>query len=294
MKRWIKLSVSLLVRGWDLCGIGLRRVIGRQSPGTCVVLYYHAVTGEERKAFSRQMDELLRVAKPIPADLCRPLEPGNNYCAVTFDDGFASVIENALPELERRGIPFTVFVPTGSLGTRAGWINNPSHPAYHEVVLSPERLAALRSHALVTIGSHSVSHPDFLELDETEADHELQESKAVLETICNCPVTLFSFPHGRYNRRLVQQAGEARYQRVFTISPRLAFAKPGEFVSGRTAVNADDWSLEFKLKLHGAYRWLAALPKMNTLWLRFPSRKGTAKLPSGVRRANGTPSSPAL
>jgi peptidoglycan/xylan/chitin deacetylase (PgdA/CDA1 family) len=90
----------------------------------CVVLYYHAVRPEERASFGRQMDELLSIGSPIRADRREPLQPGRRYVAVTFDDGFVSVVENALPELRDRRIPCTIFVPTGSLGTRPSWLNS--------------------------------------------------------------------------------------------------------------------------------------------------------------------------
>src|SRR5262249_3105591 len=111
--RLIKLAVSAAVWAGDSLA---KLALGRKRPGSAVILYYHAVPAKERQCFAAQMDELLRCAKPIPADLDGPLERGTHHVAVTFDDGFVSVLENALPELQRRKIPAVIFVPSGYLG----------------------------------------------------------------------------------------------------------------------------------------------------------------------------------
>jgi hypothetical protein len=85
----------------------------------------------------------------------------------------------------------------------------------------------------------------------------LKESKAGLEAMLGRPVTLFSFPHGACNERLVEMARGAGYERVFTITPQPALAMDQGFIFGRVAVNPEDWALEFRLKVLGAYRWMA-------------------------------------
>jgi peptidoglycan/xylan/chitin deacetylase (PgdA/CDA1 family) len=257
MKRLIKLAISLTVHGWDIGTASLMRLIGRKPAPTCVVLYYHGVDATQRERFARQMDEVLRLTNPIPADLQQPLNGERHYCAVTFDDGFVSVIENALPELEQRRIPATVFVPTGSLGKKPAWVKDPSSRAGREVVMTAAQVAALKKQPLVTVGSHSVSHPNYLNLDESQAAREFGESKAELESLLGRKVTLFSFPFGKCSERLVELARAVGYKRVFTIEPESGAAHTDRFVTGRVAVDPDNWSIEFYLKIVGAYRWAA-------------------------------------
>jgi peptidoglycan/xylan/chitin deacetylase (PgdA/CDA1 family) len=233
----------------------MRRLTGKKVPGTCVVLYYHAVPSEQRARFAHQMDVLLRCARPLKAENRAPLEDGIHYAAVAFHDAFVSVCDNALPELARRGIPSTLFVPSGYLGRQQGWIKDHTHSDYLEVVVDAKRLQSL-DRELVSIGSHTVSHTDLAALTPGQASEELDQSRAELEAILGREVNLFAFPYGRFNQELAKLSKQAGYQRVFTIRPELAFSTLEEFVTGSCAVSPTDWGLEFRLKLLGAYQWL--------------------------------------
>jgi hypothetical protein len=90
---------------------------------------------------------------------------------------------------------------------------------------------------------------------------ELSDSRARLESVLGRSVTLFSFPHGAYNAGTLSLAKAAGYDRVFTIVPELNSTTANAFVIGRVAVEPDDWPLEFRLKVLGAYRWMAGLPR---------------------------------
>jgi peptidoglycan/xylan/chitin deacetylase (PgdA/CDA1 family) len=202
------------------------------------------------------MDTLKRLCVPIRADSREALLPGRVYAAVTFDDGFVSVLRNALPELQLRRIPSTIFVPTACLGAHPAWIDS-GHPDQQEIVASAQALRDLTRDRLVTIGSHSKTHPDFRGLDDTTAALELGESKEALTAILGRRVTLFSFPHGGYDQRCCELARQAGYEHVFTIEPGLARQSPTQFVIGRVRVDCDDWPLEFQLKVIGSYRWVS-------------------------------------
>jgi len=255
MTRIVRLALSSLLWAGDrLLELGATSV-GRLRPARTVVLYYHAVDTGDRGRFAAQMDALARWATPVPASIEGALQTGGRYAAVTFDDGFQSVIENALPELEARKIPMTFFVPTGSWGQRPSWVQDPRARAFAQTVLTPDQLRRLGDNPWVTIGAHSISHPDLLALDEAGARREMEESKFELERVLGREVGLFSFPHGRCSPRLVQLARAVGYRRVFTISPSWAYRTAGEFVTGRVAAGPGDWPIEFRLKIAGAYRW---------------------------------------
>jgi peptidoglycan/xylan/chitin deacetylase (PgdA/CDA1 family) len=280
--RVIKLTLSLIFYSGNQLWRRLQYLAGKEPSGTCVVLYYHAVPAEHRARFARQMNVLMRCAKPIKSDSKQPLESGVHYAAVVFHDAFLSVCDNALPELAQRKIPSTLFVPSGYLGCRQGWITDKGHADYGERVVDAGRLKSFDTD-LVAIGSHTVTHADLSLLTEMDATAELERSKIDLEAVLERPVQLFAFPYGSSTDALTGLSKKMGYQRVFTIQPELAFSTPDEYVTGSCSVSPTDWNLEFKLKLLGAYHWL---PRIYTL--RYAARLILRKW-SALLRQNGLP-----
>jgi peptidoglycan/xylan/chitin deacetylase (PgdA/CDA1 family) len=256
IKRLLLLCMSVVCFVLSSLGVRVRRLARREIRGTCVVLYYHSIRSEHRLRFAKQMDALLRHAKPIRAD-GNILTPSVHHAVVTFDDGYQNVIDNALPELERRGIPFAFFVVTEALGKLPFWLTGSRDPDSYGLVASEDQIRRL-SPELVTVGSHTLTHPVLPALGKEDAMRELSESRVKLEKMLARKIGLFSFPFGAHNAKLIESCREAGYERVFTTLPTLAFADPAEFVTGRVTVEPTDWPLEFRLKLCGAYRWMSA------------------------------------
>jgi peptidoglycan/xylan/chitin deacetylase (PgdA/CDA1 family) len=260
----------------SLCAVedALRRVFGARKRGYCVVLYYHAVATKHRALFSRQMDILLRVTTPIPANSEEIPQSGERFAAITFDDGLESVIENALPELEARRIPSTVFIVPQSLGRPPIWMDTSSESENAPRVMSREQLLNLDP-SLIIVGSHSLTHPNLTRVAIAEATRQICDSRTVLREILGREVSLFSFPYGAFNEDLIKCCREAGYERVFTSLPIPGLINSGEFVLGRVSVEPTDWALEFRLKLLGAYRWLpsaiALKRRLRTFWQRSAS-----------------------
>ena len=255
LDRLLKLFVSLGFFSvswlWNL----ILRLAGKKGWATCVVLYYHRVPSEHRARFARQMDMVLHLAKRGRPHSKSTLTPGSHYVVVTFDDGYESMVKNALPELKKRGIPATIFVITDALGQTPRWDSFGSGLGEDDKVMSAEQLRKLGLDGVI-IGSHTMTHRVLPRLSEDEARREIAGSRAKLEEILGKRVKVFSFPYGAFNQKLVELCREAGYERVFTTSPVLAFRDPQEFITGRTWAEPTDWRLEFRLKLLGAYRWL--------------------------------------
>jgi peptidoglycan/xylan/chitin deacetylase (PgdA/CDA1 family) len=114
--------------------------------------------------------------------------------ALTFDDGYASVSDAALPILRRYDIRAAAFIPTDYIGgTFAGNTRNGSGPALP--TMTADQLRTLRR-AGWDIGAHSASHAVFAGLDEAGARRELEGSRWTLERLLGERVRAFAFPYG--------------------------------------------------------------------------------------------------
>jgi len=249
VERVLKCGISLALFVFSALRQFVARLLGQQSRSTCVILNYHSIPEEQRPRFAHQLDLIVRHARPFGLDEVPKQAAGTRYVAVTFDDGFENFISQALPELQRRNIPCTVFIILDALGNYFGT------PALLEKVMSVEQLRGLPPN-LVTLGSHTLTHPFLPELLQKDAFKELLESRLQLEKLLNRRVGLFSFPFGGFTEDLVQLSRQAGYHRVFTTLPYMALGNPKEFVVGRIRADTTDWPLEFRLKIAGAYRWL--------------------------------------
>jgi peptidoglycan/xylan/chitin deacetylase (PgdA/CDA1 family) len=111
---------------------------------------------------------------------------------LTFDDGYRSVRDVALPWLHRFGFPAVSFVSTGYIG---GSSTFDSGVEPEEPMCDWEDLRELQRHG-VSIQSHGVSHRRFSTLDPGEREEELVRSKEEIETRLANGVDVFAFPYG--------------------------------------------------------------------------------------------------
>lgn len=118
----------------------------------------------------------------------------SNPLIISFDDGWQSQYQYALPILEKYSMRATFFVYTNVIGTK-----------YY---MTWEEIAALRD-AGMEIGSHSLSHPVLTHINNPEK--EIFGSKKVLEDHLKIAITTFAYPFGQYNAKIVRLVKAAGY-----------------------------------------------------------------------------------
>jgi peptidoglycan/xylan/chitin deacetylase (PgdA/CDA1 family) len=224
------------------------------AQNSCTIVLYHSVPSNKKKRFIGQVDYLLKATTPVSLDFDGGPKKGARYSVVTFDDAFRSALENGVPELVKRRIPFAIFVPAGQLGMSGAWSFALDDHDKYETVATIDEFQDLPGE-YVTLGSHSISHTILTELSETAAYEEIRGSKAMLESYFGVPIRYFAFPGGYYNKKTIDMCKEAGYKQVFSIEIESPFLPMDRYMRGRVCVDPSQWMIEFKLEVLGAYCW---------------------------------------
>jgi peptidoglycan/xylan/chitin deacetylase (PgdA/CDA1 family) len=261
-KRLVKLAISLLYFSARALSRFVLELVRRSPDPQLIILYYHGIPRAYRSNFVRQLESIGRGARVVRASHHGSLPSGKRNVAITFDDAYVSVAENALPELASRGFHSTIFVPIGSLGSRPTWtILEDGGLDSHETVMSAEQIARLPC-ALVTLGSHTTTHPHLSRIDPRDAQREIENSRLRLQALTAQDIRLFAFPYGDHDASTVELCRAAGYDYVFSIAPAPVDTTSSAFVRGRVKVDPFDWPLEFFLKCHGAYAWISQVSSL--------------------------------
>jgi peptidoglycan/xylan/chitin deacetylase (PgdA/CDA1 family) len=178
------------------------------------------------------------------------------------------VAENALPELVARGLHSTIFVPARPLGKKPDWTMEDGSPDAEEIIMPAELIASLSS-PLVSLGSHTCTHPRLSQIDPAQAQEEIAVSRSILEELTAQDIRLLAFPYGDHNSLVVELCKAAGYDIVFSTIPHGVDTLGSDFVRGRVKVDPFDSRLEFFLKYNGAYAWIpyaSTIKKKLRLW----------------------------
>ena len=230
-------------------------------------LCYHAVSDRWPAGFAVSADQIERqvsgllergyVGSTFSAAVLDP--PAQRTLAITFDDAYRSVFEEARPVLEPLGVPATVFVPTALVGTERPmawpgtdhWLGSA-----HEAELTPmswDELGEL--HALGwEIGSHTRTHPHLPTIDAEAMRDELEGSRSDLAERLGEPCTSIAYPYGDWNDEVVAASRRAGFSAGGALAGRVR--RPDAMRWPRVGVYGKDGSARFRVKASPAMRRL--------------------------------------
>lgn len=136
--------------------------------------------------------------------------------ALTFDDGWRSVRDVALPIMSQRGMIGTNYITTNFVDSD------------HEKYISQEHVLEFVA-AGWEIGAHTLNHDDLTTLTEPEIINNLFEPQMVLSEWINHPVTTFSSPYGAFNDTVLEHAAVAYLTHVNAWSDANGLNTPDTF-----------------------------------------------------------------
>ncbi len=233
------------------------RIRLRHAP---MILMYHGVDEVTEdpnhlfikpERFARQLDWLERsgLRGVSVSELSAAIRAGSSrgLVGITFDDGYACVLDTVLPELARRGFTATFFIISGRIGGTNEWDAGPSWP-----LLTATGVAGLAA-AGMEIGSHSSTHPRLAGLPGPRLAAEISLSRQMLAALTSAPVRGFAYPYGSMDAAARRAVTEAGYDYACAVETPLA--ELGRAALPRTYVGPDDGPLRLELKrrLHKGY-----------------------------------------
>lgn len=249
MRLSIKEHIKRLVA--DIADSGFCRHIFRLRSTSSVCLMYHNIGHDPKSSdrwtlsidkFMNQIATLEEMGFEFVAP-CQLLLGSDRRCCITFDDAcIGSSI--AFDFLLSRQIPFTIFVPSELLGK----------PGF----LSSKYIRDISTSSLVTIGSHTMSHPDRLDMQPAASQEaEIGGSKVSLESLVGKKIDAFSYPHGRFSSETILIAKKCGYKYCFTSALRGITKKTDAYAIPRIEIwNTDNYRI-FIQKIRGSWDWLS-------------------------------------
>jgi peptidoglycan/xylan/chitin deacetylase (PgdA/CDA1 family) len=225
-----------------------------------VVLIYHRV-GRRSTAtvdlpgwlFDEQMARLAAGPGVVDLDgaltaLAGPPPSGPDAVAITFDDGTADFVEEALPILVRHQVPATLYVATDFI-ERSRPFPGDGTP------LSWSALSEAVSTGLVTVGSHTHSHALLDRLPAAEVHDELDRSVALIGERLGVEARHFAYPKALPGSATADRAVRERFSSAALAGTRAnPYGKTDPYRLARSPVQVDDGLDFFARKVGGGLR----------------------------------------
>lgn len=194
-------------------------------------------------------------------------KPKGRIAIVTFDDAWRDNLK-LIPVIEKYNVPITIFAPIEPLLSGNYWweyaqkkggyslsnkmkalkeneFNNAIDDLKNEVVLSRsamtiDELCRISEHPLISIESHSYSHPILTNLSEPSLNYELSQSKQYLSETLKKDVQWFCFPNGSLTEREIKIA-QKYYKGAFSTIQDEPKVGGDIYKIPRYALNDDYW-----------------------------------------------------
>jgi peptidoglycan/xylan/chitin deacetylase (PgdA/CDA1 family) len=175
--------------------------------------------------------------------------------ALTFDDGFRDFYTHAFPALQQQKFLATMYLPTAFIGGERQSFKSRGCLTWAE--------AKELHRSGIEFGSHTVHHPELIDMAWPDIQSEIADSKAQIENQLGAPVKAFAYPYAfpqtrrDFMNRFRDLLTTSGYETCVTT--QVGLHRPGgdPLQIKRLPVNSDDDDKLFQAKVAGGYDWLA-------------------------------------
>jgi peptidoglycan/xylan/chitin deacetylase (PgdA/CDA1 family) len=209
-----------------LKSISYKRFIGKIIPlkktaSRKVILAYHAVGDSPFSIplhqFKEQMKWLNENASIVSIDQILKASDAErlNVC-LTFDDGYACLMDTVSPILEEYNFPAIVYVNSGVISEDNRVPAMPERGYYsNEPFLSWADIQELTVKNW-TLGSHNHYHVNMTQLPVKDLEYQVSISKHEIESRLNRACDHFCYPWGLFNKEIISALQKAGYRHAVT------------------------------------------------------------------------------
>ena len=121
---------------------------------------------------------------------------------ISFDDGYDTNYKYAFPIIKKYNVKATIFVVVETVGQV---LETSVHFNWDEAKI-------MQQSGLVSIQSHTYTHPDSVTLNSFQLEKELRLSKYLIEKNLGTKCNVVAFPYGSCDNRVVDAAKRAGYK----------------------------------------------------------------------------------
>ena len=146
-----------------------------------------------RGTFSLLLDHIERKGNNGVSLATALAKPDRKNVVLTFDDGAQHLWDFAIPELLKRGMTASFFIPTHHIGQTNSWDVSEGRS---EVQLMDAAAIRELTAAGMEVGGHSHQHIRLGDIEETQVLQELTTSKAILDDLLDGDVQSMAWPYG--------------------------------------------------------------------------------------------------
>ncbi len=236
--------------------IALAIVLYAKAQYVVPIVMYHKIDGNSAasrlsvspESFKAQMSFLKRhkynvVKLEDLAGMVRGNKLPSKTIAITFDDGYEDNYLNAYPVLKEFNLPATIFIIPAMIGS--------------DGYLTWDQVIEMSESGVITIGSHSLSHPWLTNQADQVLDSEIMGSKRAIESHTRKDIYTFSYPLGGFDKNVREKVIKAGYKIAVATNPGKRYPKHDLFAMKRLRISSTSDNLfVFWFEITGFYTWI--------------------------------------